>query len=167
MAKVLSALLWAIVFCVTLLILDQLFVHVPMTMSGFAESRRFYLDFRQRLLTLRDPVPAPSIEAIIDQNVTATPALPTAATTPAPARRDEQHANQPVQMPAAKATPPAVAGATATVAPLPTAARKSPTASTGKTTGYVYADAQGELHFVDRLDQVPARYRREAQSLGN
>lgn len=167
MAKVLSALLWAIVFCMTILILDQLFVHVPMTMSGFAESRRFYLDFRQRLLTLRDPVPAPSIEAIIDQNVTATPALPPTATIPAPVRLDDRHAIQPVEMPAEKAASPVVAGATATAAPLPTAARKSPAAAAGKTTGYVYADAQGELHFVDRLDQVPARYRREAQSLGN
>jgi hypothetical protein len=31
----------------------------------------------------------------------------------------------------------------------------------------VYADGEGELHFVDRLEQVPARYRREAQPLDN
>ena len=30
---------------------------------------------------------------------------------------------------------------------------------------YFYADRQGELHFVDSLQQVPARYRNEAQIL--
>jgi hypothetical protein len=30
---------------------------------------------------------------------------------------------------------------------------------------YFYADRQGELHFVDSLQQVPARYRNEAQLL--
>ncbi len=30
---------------------------------------------------------------------------------------------------------------------------------------YFYADHQGELHFVDSLQQVPAPYRQEAQVL--
>lgn len=169
MARVLSVFLWVLVFCVAILTIDQLFVHVPMTTSGFAESRRFYLEFRQRLLSLRDSVPeATSIEAIIDQNV----AIPvtTSATKPAPALRSDQPSNSAPQASFANAAPATESVspvATAAVVPVSPPARKSSPAAAKKTTGYVYADAQGELHFVDRLDQVPARYRREAQSLGN
>jgi hypothetical protein len=169
MARVLSVFLWALVFCVTILMIDQLFVHVPMTTSGFAESRRFYLEFRQRLLSLRDSVPeATSIEAIIDQNA-AIPAAPS-ATKPAPALRSDQPSNLAPQASVANAAPVTEAvspKATAAVAPVSAPVRKSSPAAAKKSTGYVYADAQGELHFVDRLDQVPERYRREAQSLGN
>lgn len=185
MARILSLLLWSVVFCAALLLIDLIFVHVPLSAPGLTESQRFYRDFRQRLLTLRTPAPpAPSIEALIEQNTAAVPPAPATtkpqpqppepvepASTPATAVAPPQSV-KPTPLPTVAAPKTKAAPVTTATATLPargaTGAAAAPRKSAaGKSSGYVYADGEGELHFVDRLEQVPARYRREAQPLDN
>lgn len=61
----------------------------------------------------------------------------------------------------AKKPPPAAPALTSQAAPVSPPAPSPPAASGG----YFYADAQGELLFVDRLDEVPEAYRDQAQPL--
>lgn len=41
-----------------------------------------------------------------------------------------------------------------------------PETATEKPQRYLYADGSGELHFADSLDEVPDKYREQAQPLG-
>lgn len=48
--------------------------------------------------------------------------------------------------------------------PLPATPPQNP-GEHGKSVGFVYADGEGVLRFTDTLEQVPARYRKDAQPL--
>lgn len=133
-------LLWSVVFCVALLLIDQFFVHIPQRQPALAAARQFYVEFRQRLFALGKETASPSIESLIERERRApAPSPPAAAPTnaPVPATR----------LPALPVVAPA------------------PAATVAKPSGYVYADASGTLQMVEHLDQVPARYRASAQPL--
>lgn len=51
------------------------------------------------------------------------------------------------------------------VAHRPKTQKKAAPGSTAGEPNYFYADAKGELHFVDSLQEVPERFRKEAQRL--
>jgi hypothetical protein len=83
MKKLPSFLLWAIVFFLLLLALDQLWVRVPMQQPALAAVREFYLEFRGRLLHLAGG-PAPvTIESVIDQAIPDPPKSPSPLLKPA------------------------------------------------------------------------------------
>ena len=50
--------------------------------------------------------------------------------------------------------------------PAPTPAVQPPVAAPAPARRYVYADDQGQLQFADRLSDVPAKYRDQAQPMG-
>ncbi len=175
MARIFSILLWSAAFCLALLLIDLVFVHVPMRVSGLAEAQRFYVDFRGRLLVLTKPRVEPTIEGIIEKSVSLkdaavdsvkeslAPEEKTPAVTPAA---------KPVAVPTDKTKAKPVAAAPVPVAPKVAAAAPPPPraapvapAKPAASSGYVYADDSGEIHIVERLEQVPSRYRKSAQPL--
>lgn len=143
MARVLAFLLWSCVFCLSLLLVDQVLMRVPMQQPALAATQRFYRDFRQRLFTLGEQVPAPTIEGLIEKA-----RREPEPSKPAPAVAPTSESTKPVKSAATPASAPA---------PAPKAKQSGP--------GFVYADERGELHMVERLEQVPGRYRASAQPL--
>jgi hypothetical protein len=139
MGRALKFLLWAAVFCGLLLALDQVLLRVPLRQPGLVAVQDFYRDFRGRLLELGGGTPD-SIEAVIDR---APPvgreSVPVNAGGPAP--------------------PPPAAGVA------PGSGQEPP--GTAKPAGprYLYVDAAGELRFADTLEEIPRRFRADAQPL--
>lgn len=111
MKKIFGFVVWGLLFVLLLAAVDQALLRTDLDAPGYREARRFYVDFRERLLDLSGAGPSLSIEQLIDR---------------APA---------------------------------------APPAKKGDAGGYVYADETGELHLVDKLDEVPPRYRGEAKPL--
>jgi hypothetical protein len=141
MKRLISFLFWSFLFLVVCVGLDQLLVRVAMPVPVLAEVRTFYVDFRSRLLRLGHRLPARPADS--------------GKKVPAPAR--------PKAVPEKpKAAEPALAPPAKTSAPV----RPAPVPSTGASSPrYLYVDGQGELHMVDRLEEVPAAYRKDAQRL--
>ncbi|HAD03305.1 MAG TPA: hypothetical protein DCF93_01130 [Desulfuromonas sp.] len=180
MARIFSILLWSAVFCLALLLIDLVFVHVPMRVSGLTEAQRFYVDFRGRLLALTKPRVEPTIEGLIEKSVTLKDAAVdsvkeslapevkgstvTPAAKPVAAPREKTPARPVVSAPSTPA-PKVAAAAPAPARHAPVAAAKPVASAKSATSGYVYADDSGEIHIVERLEQVPRRYRQRAQPL--
>jgi len=141
MKRLISFLFWSFLFLVVCVGLDQLLVRVEMPVPVLAEVRTFYVDFRSRLLQLGQRFPA----KLEDHG----------KKTPAPARPKAVPEKPKVDAPALaspeKKSDPARPG------PVPPAGASHPR--------YLYVDGQGELHMVDRLDEVPAAFRKDAQLL--
>lgn len=136
MKRLVSFLFWTFLFLVVCLGLDQLLVRVEMPLPVLSEVRTFYVDFRTRLLQLGHRLPAKGA-----------PAGKKAAVPPAP------KAAPGVQPKRAEPVPPSPPERKAA----PAAAESAPR--------YLYVDGQGELRFADRLEEVPAAYRKDAQPL--
>lgn len=172
MPRIFSFLLWSAVFCGALLLIDLIFVHVPMRVSGLTEAQRFYVDFRGRLVALTAPKVEPTIEGLIEKSVSLKDAAVDGvkgSLTPDEKAPMATPAVKPVVPQSARVVAPApsppaakvAAAAPAAAAPRPPPAASAPTAASG----YVYADDAGEIHIVERLEQVPSRYRQRAQPL--
>lgn len=148
-------LVWLLVLVVGAVIFDQVMLRVPLRAPVLAESQIFYRDFRARLLALAHarPQPARSIEAVIEQNQTkpSEPAPPPpAALVPKAPKVPKTTAPRPT--PAAKpSAPPATA--------------KAVTPPSREIGGYVFADEEGVLHLVAKLEEVPQKFRATAQPL--
>ena len=141
MLRCLSVLFWTVVFLILLLGIDQLLVRVPVTLPAHDVVATFYRDLRSRALDLARGVKAPA------------PPAPDAPAKPAPPVRGA--------LPRGPASVEAVIGQRKTVSPkvaVKPAAKVVPR--------YVYADAQGELHFAETRAEVPAPYRGKAKALG-
>lgn len=134
----LGALLWTICFLALLLALDQLALHLKPATPLLQELQSGYRTFRSRLLGHR-PQPPLTIEAVIDRNSNRPSPKTTVQPSPKPLKRKVE-------------TPPRK-----TAVKQPTA-----TPAAGK---YLYVDADGELQFADRLEDIPPALRKEAQPL--
>lgn len=141
MKRLVSFLFWSFLFLVVCLGLDQLLVRVEMPLPVLAEVRTFYVDFRTRLLQLGHRLPA----RLADPGKKA----------PAPARPKAVSEKPKSDAPALSS--PEKKSAPVSPDPVPSAGASSPR--------YLYVDGQGELHFADRLEEVPAAYRKDAQRL--
>ena len=141
MKRLSSFLFWSFLFLVVCLGLDQLLVRVEMPVPVLAEVRAFYVDFRSRLLRLGHRLPAKPVDP--------------GKKAPAPARPkavpEKPKTAEPAFPPLEKKSVPAKPG------PVPSAGASNPR--------YLYVDGQGELRFADRLEEVPAAFRKEAQRL--
>lgn len=145
MPRFFAILLWAAVFLLILLALDQLLVRVPASYPAHVAVADFYRDLRGRVIDLakgRKTVPAKQ---------------PLAPAPKAPPRSVEEVIQQRQGKPAAVDKPPASAPVRPAVKPPPP---KEPAPR------YVYADSQGELHFAETLAEVPEEYRGKAKRLG-
>lgn len=134
----LKALLWSLCFLVLLLTLDQLALRLQPTTPVLQELQSSYREFRSRLLGQK-PQPPLTIEAVIDKDVS----TPVRKPVPTPSRK-------PAKKPAR------------TVKPQP-GVKQAATAPTAQQ--YLYVDANGELQFADRLEDIPAALRDGAQPL--
>jgi hypothetical protein len=144
MGRLLSILLWAMVFLVIVLAVDQLLVRVPATLPAHVVVADFYRDLRGRVFALAMGVkatPAPASAPV--------KATPPAQAVKAPSGSIEAIIEQQPARPAPAAPP-------KTSRPVP----QEPGPR------YVYADDQGELHFAETLAEVPAPYRDKARRLG-
>ena len=75
MLKLVKYLLWILVLLALCLGLDQLLLRTPLDAPGLAQTQRFYVDFRQRLIRLffaeRAQQPGASIEGLIEETAPA------------------------------------------------------------------------------------------------
>jgi hypothetical protein len=141
MKRLVSFLFWSFLFLVVCVGLDQLLVRVAMPVPVLAEVRTFYVDFRTRLLQLGHRLP---VKRESTERKTPAPAPPKAGPVKAKAA-------------APKVSPSEKAPAPAQTSPVPPAVTSNPR--------YFYVDRQGELHFVDRIEEVPVAFRKDAQRL--
>ena len=134
MLRLIKPIIWAFLFLITLLLIDQFFLHVSALHPSHAAARKFYMDFRHRLsalVGLEESSPLKSIEALIEKQH-------------APkGSREQKPGTLPLRQNKSSGTPPAPA---------------SPQ--------YIYSDDQGDLHFVDSLEEVPEKFRAQAQAIG-
>jgi hypothetical protein len=139
MKRLISFFFWSFLFLVVCLGLDQLLVRVEMPLPVLTEVRTFYVDLRNRMLQLGHRLPAKrgGVEKKASPQLKSAPAQPKAAV---PAISPQQKASAPARP-----------------RPIPTANPSNP--------HYVSVDGQGELRFADRLEEVPAAYRKDAQRL--
>jgi hypothetical protein len=136
----LKAVLWTLCFLVLLLALDQLALRLKPTTPLLQELQSGYREFRKRLIGQPDQPPL-SIEAVIEKE--AAPPVSKPATTTVkktPAKKPD--------------------GATSPVS-------AKPRAMTPEADQYLYVDADGELQFADRLEDIPTALRKGAQPLNN
>ncbi|MDT8441168.1 MAG: hypothetical protein RQ723_05875 [Desulfuromonadales bacterium] len=135
-------LFWTLLFLLMLLGVDQFFLHVPPLHPAHAAVSGFYQDFRGRLLDMTFATER-------------RPAVPAAATK-SPAKPPPQPAAPAVRPPAGKAA------SIEEIIDTSGGATKAGEA----VRRYLYTDAAGALQFADSLQQVPERYRADAQPLG-
>jgi hypothetical protein len=143
MKRLVSFLFWSFLFLVVCVGLDQLLVRVEMPLPVLAEVRTFYVDFRTRLLQLGHRLPA-NLGGAERKAPASVPAWPKAAPV-------QPKAAEPALSPPEKMSIPARPGS------VPPAGASNPR--------YLYVDRQGELHFADRIEDVPVAFRKEAQRL--
>jgi hypothetical protein len=67
MKRFARSLLWALLFLLILVAIDQFFLRVPTDQPALKAVRHFYLDFRTRLLGLIPGPGATSVEAVIER----------------------------------------------------------------------------------------------------
>lgn len=135
----LKGLLWTACFLALLLALDQLVLRLQPTTPLLRDLQRNYREFRSRLWSPPERQPL-TIEAVIDRDLgPQTTAKPSA-------------------------TPPSKQPPKQTSKPAPPAAAKPHKAPT-KSERYLYVDAEGELQFADRLEDIPPALREGAQAL--
>ena len=134
MLRLIKPILWSFLFLISLLLIDQFFLHVSAIHPSHTTARKFYLDFRHRLSTLvglEESPPLKSIEALIEKQH-------------APkGSRGQKSGTLPLRQNKSSGTPPA---------------HSSPQ--------YIYSDEKGDLHFVDSLEEVPEKFRTQAQAIG-
>lgn len=114
MKRLAAALLWTSLFLVLLAGADQFFLRGSTTVPVLSEVRVFYLDFRQRLLSLAGRESDDTLDSVIRRNSE---------------RRPDRIGPE----------------------------EGSP--------HYLYVDSKGELQFADALEEIPLKYRKEAQPL--
>ncbi|WP_305043818.1 hypothetical protein [Geoalkalibacter sp.] len=67
MKKIFGLVVWGLLFVLLLAAVDQALLRTDLDVPGYREARRFYVDFRNRLLRLSGAEPSLSIEGIIDR----------------------------------------------------------------------------------------------------
>lgn len=135
-----KALFWIFCFLALLLTMDQLALRLQPSAPLMQELQSDYREFRSRLFgkTPRQPL---TIEAVI--NADATP----------PVKKTQKVAPQrPLNV------------STKAPAPQRSLQKKAAAPTVDK---YLYVDADGELQFADRLEEIPAALRSGAQPLKN
>lgn len=142
MKRLVSFLFWTFLFLAVCLGLDQLLVRVEMPLPVLSEVRSFYVDFRTRLLQLGHRLPAKGAPAGKKA------AVPPAAKGAAGARPKAMDVQPKGAEPPPRSLP-----------------EKTPAPAGAGAPRYVYVDGQGELHFADSLEEVPASFRKGAQPL--
>lgn len=132
------ALLWTFCFLALLLTLDQLALRLHPATPVLQELQSDYREFRSRLLgkTPREPL---TIEAVINADATPPVKKPQKV---APQKSLKVSTKAPQQQHVLQKKP------------------STPTADK-----YLYVDAEGELQFADRLEEIPAALRSGAQPL--
>ena len=128
-------------FLILLLGIDQLLVRVPASLPAHVAVATFYRDLRNRALDLARGVKAP-VAPVPNAPAKSAPPVkgalpPVPASVEAVIEQSKAVSPKTIVMPAAKSVP-----------------------------RYVYADAQGELHFAETLAEVPEPYRGKAKALG-
>lgn len=146
MRTLFSVFLWTAIFLLILAGIDQFLVRVPATLPAHVAVADFYRDLRGRLLDLaagKKPAPAPSVTA-----------------KPTPAGKAKEKVPGPVSPATVEAL---IEKRRAESNARPTGVRQPPGEARPR---YVYADAQGEIHFAGTLAEVPEEYRTKAKLLG-
>lgn len=141
----LKGLLWTACFLALLLALDQLALRLQPTTPLLRDLQRDYREFRSRLWSPPERQPL-TIEAVIDRDL-------------APQTTAKPSATPPSKEPSKQTQPPKQ-----TSEPTSPAAAKPHKAPT-KSERYLYVDAEGELQFADRLEDIPPALREGAQAL--
>lgn len=142
MKRLLSFLSWCFLFLVVCFGFDQLLMRVEMPVPVLAEARTFYVDFRTRLVNLAQRV----VEG-----------RPPAGGKKTPPRSPK---DEPVRSKVIELLP-----ATSGEKETSSATTKPSSPITGGSPRYLYVDGKGALLFADRLEDIPAAYRKDAQSL--
>lgn len=137
MRTLFSVVLWALVFLLILVAVDQLLVRVPATLPIHVAAAEFYRDLRGRVIDLVKGGKSPS-------------APPAAPVKPPPPVKSPKGPGKGIEgiIEQRQARPPAA----------PSAGQPVPR--------YVYADSRGEIHFADTLAEVPEEYREKVKVLG-
>ena len=140
------ALFWTFCFLALLLTLDQLALRLHPATPVLQELQSDYREFRSRLLgkTPRKPL---TIEAVINADATL------------PVKKPQKTA---IKNPR-KATPPKPLKASTSKPAAQPRLQQTATAPTAER--YLYVDADGELQFADRLEEIPTALRSGAQPL--
>lgn len=76
MNRTAKAIVWTFVFLLMLLAADQFLLRVEFTQAQMRVVQGFYLDFRQRLVSLGHAPKPKSVEAVIDADKTASTSVP-------------------------------------------------------------------------------------------
>lgn len=74
MKKIFGLVVWGLLFVLMLAAVDQALLRTDLDVPGYRAARRFYVDFRDRLLRLSGAEQSLSIEGIIDRAPAAPPA---------------------------------------------------------------------------------------------
>lgn len=132
------ALFWTFCFLALLLTLDQLALRLQPDTPLLQELQSDYREFRNRLLGKKPRQPL-TIEAVINSDAT-----------------------PPVKKPPVVAPQKPLKTSTQAPKPQPRVQKSGPAPTAEK---YLYVDAEGELQFADRLEEIPAALRSGAQPL--
>ncbi|APG24747.1 hypothetical protein A7E75_06670 [Syntrophotalea acetylenica] len=135
-----GVLCWVLCFLALLLVVDQLALRLRLSSPLLRELQDGYREFRSRLSGARPQRPL-TIESIIEE-------------------ADSQGGGASAEEPAGKSS-------TNTSQTPPLHPRSTPGAADYqvKTRRYLYVDADGELHFADRMEDIPVSLRDGAQPL--
>jgi hypothetical protein len=142
MKRLSSFLFWCFLFLGVCFGLDQLLVRVEMPVPVLAEARTFYVDFRTRLVNLAQRV------------AEGQPPAGTEKTPPRPPKHESARSKA-IELTLAASEEEEISPATT----------KPFSPSTEGSPRYLYVDGKGALLFSDRLEDIPAAYRKEAQFL--
>ncbi len=140
--------LWTMVFLALLLAADQLLIRMPSSAPALAVVQDFYRDFRGRLFGLVDGKAERSIEEVIERAESQRRPAGKPGVSTLPAVKDAEKISRPARKPA----------------PAPAAKAAAP-APAGEDPRYLYVDGNGDLQFAASLDEVPARFRKDAQPM--
>lgn len=144
MKRVLMGFVWLVVFVFLLLVLDQVLLRYPSFEQPFLHDvQRFHADFRRRLLGLPPEQPPP-------------PAKPAPALRPTP--RPE------VDTPAATHVDALVEREIARVKQQATSTSKGGTGD--GSLRYIYLDAEHNIQFAERYEEIPPQFRDAVQVVG-
>lgn len=144
MKRLLMGFVWLVVFVFLLLVLDQVLLRYPSFEQPFLHDvQRFHADFRRRLLGLPPEQPPP-------------PAKPAPALRPTP--RPE------VDTPAATHVDALVEREIARVKQQATSTSKGGTGD--GSLRYIYLDAEHNIQFAERYEEIPPQFRDAVQVVG-
>lgn len=155
MFKLIRLILWTALFLVTVIVVDQTLVHIRFNVAGLRDGQTFYLDFRSRLLGMVEGKAPESIESAIEASSKGIGAKVKKTIENMKDKNREQSA----------------VGEQDSVESRAEESEKSKgsvseggESQAGKVK-YIYADEHNNLQFADSLDEIPLKFRKDAQPL--